>query len=74
MRTKELPPGDLPLERIPSDARFVIYSSAAGLISEHGRASDAAVAFYLYAAKELKAKVIALPGIYKRSADAWVKV
>jgi hypothetical protein len=62
------------LPRIESQARFVIYSPSVGIISEHERASDAAVAFYKFAAKELKGTIVTLPGIYKRTPEGWVKV
>ena len=62
------------LALIQSQARFVIYSPAAGIISEHERASDAAVGFFQFAAKELQGTVIALPGIYKRTPEGWSKV
>ncbi len=74
MKAVECSPEILPLTRIRSTARFVIYSASAGLISEHERASDAAVAFYQFAAKELQGTIIALPGIYKRTSEGWAKV
>jgi hypothetical protein len=74
MEQAPCPPEILPLTRIKSESRFVIYSPSAGLISEHDRASDAAVAFYKFAAKELKGNIIALPGIFKRTSAGWVKI
>ena len=63
-----------PLTEIASEARFVVYSPEAGIISQHKLASDAAVAFYEYASKQLKKKVVTLPGIYKRTPTGWLKV
>jgi hypothetical protein len=74
MGKEPLPVEKLSAAQIKSEARFVIYSPQVGIISEHTKASDAAVAFYEYAAKELKADVVSLPGIYKKAADGWVKV
>jgi hypothetical protein len=73
MEREEFPPETLPLPRIKSDARYVIYSQMKGLISEHSNPGDAAVAFYHYAPKESKAPGRRLPGIYKRTDAGWVK-
>jgi hypothetical protein len=74
MEREEFPPELLPLPRIKSDARYVIYSQMKGLISEHAEANEAAVAFYHYAPKDFNAQVTRPPGIYKRTRAAWVKV
>ena len=74
MKAEEYPPEILPLARIESQSRFVIYSPSVGVISEHERTSDAGVAFYEYAAKELKGQICAPPGIYKRTTNGWAKV
>jgi hypothetical protein len=74
MNVKDYPPEILPLAGIQSQAKFVIFSPSVGVVSEHERASEAAVGFFQFAAKELQGTVIALPGIYKRTPEGWSKV
>jgi hypothetical protein len=65
---------ELPFETITSTASYIIYSSIDGLISEHTRPSDAIIAFFQYASKQVKAGGGPLPGIYKRALNDWRKI
>jgi hypothetical protein len=64
----------LSLETITSTASYIIYSSTDGLISEHEKPSDAVVAFFQYASRQVKSGGGRLPGIYKRGVDSWIKI
>jgi hypothetical protein len=60
----------LPLNEVESDADFILFSEAEGLISEHCTQSEAKMAFFEEAGRHELGDY--LPRIYRRDEPGWV--
>jgi hypothetical protein len=75
MMATKIPAGtQFSIETIASTASYVIYSAALGVISEHERPSEAVVAFFQHASRQIKTSRAPLPGIFRRTPEGWTKV
>ena len=63
-------PGVVPIAEIESEADFILFSVAEGLVSEHCTEAEARLAFYKEAARKRLGEL--LPIIYERKEENWV--